>query len=79
MGFFELVIKTPRRPIGHVGTSAQGETLDTWNTTITLGNRASTKQTPGVETSKRESAFEQEPERVQARGRQPMGPPPDVE
>uniref|UniRef100_A0A803PTJ8 Uncharacterized protein n=1 Tax=Cannabis sativa TaxID=3483 RepID=A0A803PTJ8_CANSA len=36
-------------------------------------------QTPGVETSQREGTFDQELERTQAQGRQPMGPPPDVE
>uniref|UniRef100_A0A803NLC5 Uncharacterized protein n=1 Tax=Cannabis sativa TaxID=3483 RepID=A0A803NLC5_CANSA len=77
--FFEFVRETPHQPTSHVGTSVQGETLNAQNTTATSGNRAGTRKTPGVETSWREGTFDRELERIQARGCQPMGPPPNVE
>uniref|UniRef100_A0A803PCP5 Uncharacterized protein n=1 Tax=Cannabis sativa TaxID=3483 RepID=A0A803PCP5_CANSA len=53
-GISELVRENPHRPIGHVGTSTQGETLNARNTTTMPSNRASTKQTTGLETLQRE-------------------------
>uniref|UniRef100_A0A803NKF9 Uncharacterized protein n=1 Tax=Cannabis sativa TaxID=3483 RepID=A0A803NKF9_CANSA len=76
---FKFVREIPYRPTGHVETRAQGETLNSQNTTTMPRNRASIKQTPGAKAPWRATNFEQEPKRTQTRGRQPMGPQPDVE
>uniref|UniRef100_A0A803P5J7 Uncharacterized protein n=1 Tax=Cannabis sativa TaxID=3483 RepID=A0A803P5J7_CANSA len=77
-GLSELVKEIPRWATSHVGISNQGETLNAQNTTTMLGNRESTKQTTGAEAPQGEANFEQESERTQTHGRQPMGPPLNV-
>uniref|UniRef100_A0A803NMX9 Uncharacterized protein n=1 Tax=Cannabis sativa TaxID=3483 RepID=A0A803NMX9_CANSA len=69
-GISELVRETPCRQASHVGTSVQGKIMNARNTTTTPSNRAGTRQTPSMESLKRESTFNQEPKRTQARGRQ---------
>uniref|UniRef100_A0A803QKL9 Uncharacterized protein n=1 Tax=Cannabis sativa TaxID=3483 RepID=A0A803QKL9_CANSA len=78
-GIFELVRETPCRPAGHVGTSIQGENVNARATNATPGNRAGTRQTLGMESSRRESTFNQEPKKTQAKGCQLIGSQLDVE